>query len=126
MKAFAEHEFRMMETDEKNVSYRESLQELINRDSTKPARREELLAELRGPPIPASAAYLWQWWWRLHRRRPSGGMGIASITWSEIKAWSELTGTEVLPWEIEIIEAVEDEFMKSVNRRLKAETPQEM
>jgi len=67
-------------------------------------RRLELEKELALPPIPIGAVHIWAAFIRLHNRRGSSGFGPSPILWSDIEAFSRLSGIRLDPWEIEIIE----------------------
>ncbi len=64
-------------------------------------------AQLDAVQIPEWLIYLWQWFVELHNTRGEGMSGVAPITYSEMKAWSELTGNEPTPWEVRAIKAVD-------------------
>lgn len=44
-------------------------------------------------------AYLWRWFNEVIAGVPSSGMGPQVMTWSDIRAWSDLTGEVLEPWE---------------------------
>lgn len=67
----------------------------------------ELEAQLAGPPCPAALAYLWRTFLRLSHRRPSG-FGPSPLTWSDIHAFIAASGFRLVPWEIEMIEQLDD------------------
>lgn len=48
---------------------------------------------LDGPPVPPGCAYLVSWWHELAAGRPGGGMGLAPLTWPDLDAWAQRTGT---------------------------------
>ncbi len=52
---------------------------------------------INAPTLPAGAEYLWEWFVTLTR----GSAG--EVTYSEIKAWSELTGNTPTPEEVAVI-----------------------
>jgi hypothetical protein len=56
-------------------------------------------------------AYLWSTFLRLHSRRGSNGFGASPLSWSEIDACCRLSGVRLAPWEVEIIEALDDAYM---------------
>lgn len=69
---------------------------------------------LDGPRIPRAVWHVWEWFLELDRARPSGGMDPGRITFSEIKAWSELTGNKPRPHEIAMIRRLDDLRLKSM------------
>ena len=82
------------------------LEGLLSRAKTD-ARREELEAELACPPLPEALAYIWRAFLRLHNRRPSA-MGVSPISWPDLHAFTATTGFRLAPWEIEMIEQIDD------------------
>lgn len=75
------------------------------------ARRAEIEATLECPPLPDALAYLWVAFCRLSARRTSG-FSINPISWSELDAFIRLTGVRLSPWEIRIIEELDDLFRR--------------
>lgn len=78
------------------------------------AGRQDLAAELQGPPLPAGFAYLWRWFQELHTRRTAGMHGPAPITWQDLVAWSQLTGAEPSPWDCDVLMLLDNAFFASV------------
>ncbi len=69
-------------------------------------------AELDKHPCPAWAAYLWEWWYDLHRGRASSGYGPLPLPHSEILAWSRLTGRfPLLPAELAAIRLLDEAWL---------------
>jgi len=66
---------------------------------------------LNGAPLPQSVSYLWSAYIRLHARRSSNGFGSNPLTWSDIEAFSRLSGIRLLPWEVEIIESIDNAYI---------------
>lgn len=60
-------------------------------------------AKLVPPPFPEPLAYLWEWWMDLHAARPEGQQGIAPLTYGELHAWCQLTGSNPTPWEVSVL-----------------------
>jgi hypothetical protein len=73
----------------------------------------ELEAELEQAPMPEGAEYLWRIFNRLHARRGSTMVGPAMLTWGEFDAFSRLSGTRLVPWEIEVLEGLDYSFIAS-------------
>lgn len=108
--------FALNEIDpETKVSYRETLQGLLDRARTD-ERRVELEAELAVLPLPRELDYLWRAFWRLAGRRQSTGFGPARISWMEIDAFVRLSGVRFTPWEIELIEELDDLYLAGNSR----------
>lgn len=52
---------------------------------------------LEGPPFPEALRYLWGWWQELELGRTWREGSPSAVTFAEVRAWSELTGTELRP-----------------------------
>jgi hypothetical protein len=86
---------------------------LRTRDPVKRARRE---AELECPPLPHAANVLWRVFMRLRRRKGSNGFAASPIEWPDIDAFLRLSRLTLTPWEIEIVEGLDDLFLKNQAR----------
>lgn len=113
LKAHAERAFALAAIDENGVSLEETLTGLLARART-PARRAKLEAELAVPPMPAALGYLVAVFRRLAARRQNSGFGPQPIPLSEIAALQSLAGVRLAPWEVEIIEALDDLHLASL------------
>jgi hypothetical protein len=100
---------------EDGVPHRQILEGLLER-TQKPERRAELEAELETPPLPLELEYIWNAFCRLSARRRSG-FGIEPIAWSDLDAFMSLTGTRLAPWEIRLIEDLDDQFRLSQQKK---------
>lgn len=89
------------------MSYRETLEGLLKR-TRDPVKRAEREKELACPPFPSTLDYLWRVFRRLARRRTSNGFGSNPITWADISAFEHHTKFALRPWEVEIIEDLDD------------------
>jgi len=65
------------------------------------------------PPFPEALRYLWSAFVRIRRRNAGNGFGPTPITWADLDAYSRLSGLRLLPWEIEIIERLDDLHLAS-------------
>lgn len=79
----------------------------------RPDRRAELEEELAGAPFPAELFYLWRIYNRLRRHQGSSGFGPLPIGWPEIDAFIRNSKFALAPWEIEVIEDLDDLFLKA-------------
>lgn len=70
-------------------------------------------AALSLPEFPAGVEYLWRCYLRLRQRSAVGFNGADPITWREIDAFIRRAGIRLAPWEVEIIEAVDNAFLAS-------------
>jgi hypothetical protein len=103
---FAERHFALHARDKHGVSYAETLTGLLDRARTA-ERREWIEAELACPPRPPALDYLWRAFLRLHHRRTCGD-GPAPLAWSELSAFMAVSGVRLSPWEIEMIEDLDN------------------
>ncbi len=69
-------------------------------------RREELEAELRGPALPASMAYLFEWFVDLNMDRGGTGFGPTTITSGMINEWARGKGLRLTPTEFDALRAL--------------------
>ncbi len=75
-------------------------------------RVAELEAELAMPPFPKAATYLWRTYLRLRRRCAPGFAGPVPVSWQDIDAFIKRSGLRLDPWEIEIIETLDNMYLK--------------
>ena len=61
--------------------------------------------------------YLWEWFLQLNAARPSNGMAISSIPYSEIQAWSTLMNITISPFEISVIKTLDSIFITHINKK---------
>lgn len=94
--AFAEHAFRLAQCDDKGVSV-----ERVLRQVEKTTGRRHPLLEM--PELPEAVEHIWGWFSEIASRRTGNGYGPNPITWHDIQAWSQLTQTNALPWEVRML-----------------------
>lgn len=63
-------------------------------------------SELEGPEFPEIVRHVWDWFLELNSARGEGG-----ISYSEIKAWLELTGRSITPFEVQLIKKIDIAFL---------------
>lgn len=100
--------FELSATDKDGVSWREALEGLIYR-TRDPARRAEREAELACPPFPEALRHVWTAFCRLSARR-GAGFSINPISWPDIDAYTRLSRMPLAPWEVRLIEELDDMF----------------
>lgn len=86
-------------------------------------RRDHLLAveritkkrppELDGGDLPPEAAHVWSFFIALHRARGSNGMGPNPLSYSDIAAWSSLTGIIIRSSELEVLLDIDQAWLSS-------------
>lgn len=70
------------------------------------------------PPLPEGGEHLFDWFLELSAARGAGMSGPLGISYSELLAWSRLTGRRPAPWEVEILRALDAVFL-AASRRLR-------
>lgn len=66
-------------------------------------------AELEVPPMPLSLGYLMEAFNRLRRRQP----GDRPLGWTDIDAFCRRAGLRLAPWEVELVERLDDAWLQS-------------
>ena len=96
MIAFAEHEFTL-DLPEKTGGTR--------RDSYKSFKRQtgKEHPDVRGPKFPNELVYLWRHFREVHNGRAVNGYGETRVSYLDLMAWQEVTGTRLRPWEARAI-----------------------
>jgi hypothetical protein len=112
LRAYAKKTFELSVLDADGASYREILEGLIARTSNAD-RRAEYQAELDCPPLPEPLLYLWNAFCRLSARRGSNGFCANPISWPELDAFLRHAGVTLAPWEIRILEDLDDLFRQA-------------
>lgn len=65
--------------------------------------------------FPDAASHIWATFIELHDGRTYGMSGPNPISYDIIKAWCDLTGVELYPWEIELIKALDNLWIKTTS-----------
>jgi hypothetical protein len=86
------------------------LEGLLER-TQKSEKRAALEAELETPPLPLELEHVWYSFCRLNARRRSG-FSAEPIAWSDLDAFTRLTGARLAPFEIQLIEMLDDLYRK--------------
>lgn len=71
--------------------------------------------DLTMPSFPMELEYLWHTYIRLRHRQAPGFSGPAPVGWQDIDAFARRSGIRLAPWEIEVIEAIDDAFISPVD-----------
>jgi hypothetical protein len=77
-------------------------------------RRAGYEAELEAPDFPIPLMYLWQAYHRIRRRKGGNGFGVMPLEWPDIDGFNRLTGMAFAPWEVGMIERLDDAFLKAM------------
>lgn len=75
--------------------------------------------ELEQPPLDPMVIPVWLKFSELHRCRGSTGFGPAAITYRDIADWSNVTGSNLKSWEIAAILAVDNVYLREVQKQTK-------
>ena len=67
------------------------------------------------PPFPKALAYLWRAYFRLRRRMAGGFAGPNPIGWQDIDAFVRQSGLRLAPWELDLIEALDDLYLEALS-----------
>lgn len=70
---------------------------------------------MEGPEFPHELSHLWFAFLSLHSGRTSGFSGPQGLSFSEIKAWSELTATPVTPADVDVIKKLDTVYLRAAN-----------
>lgn len=73
--------------------------------------------ELKPRFIPYGAEYLWEWFCELQAARQYGMGGALPFTYTELKAWAELTGKQPMIWEIETLKQLDVVYINETMRK---------
>lgn len=71
----------------------------------------EIPEEYQSLPFPSIIGYVWGWFIDLSRSRSSSGFGHNPLSYTEIQAWSQLTGVAPDTIEIQAIMALDLVYM---------------
>lgn len=66
--------------------------------------------------LPPEYRFIWEDFLQLNSTRPSG-FGVSPISYSEIKAYSELYGIDFEPWEVTLIKLFDAEAIRFYNEK---------
>ena len=73
------------------------------------------------PEVPEAGQYLWDWYFDLDAKITRISDGVCErIPPSEWKAWAELTGNIVYPWEFDILAAMDRVYSDAVTAEIAA------
>lgn len=62
---------------------------------------------------PGDLLYLWEWFWQVNQGRPVGPEGVQlPIPNGELRAWSDLEGITLQPFELAGLRALDAAYMK--------------
>lgn len=102
-----------LNADDQGKTRKERLQARLDRAERrgKTEEAEKLSQQLAMPPFPEALGYLWAAFNRLRTRKASGFNGPSPIEWPDIDAFLRRSGMRLAPWEIELIEEIDDIYL---------------
>lgn len=105
---YADNEFELMSVQKDGCTLR-SHYESVERQT---GRFQERLHRKR-PRL----AHLFDWFTEINRGRTGNGYGPNPILYSEIQAWSCLTGIKITPSELGVLKTLDSIYLNQFNRR---------
>lgn len=73
------------------------------------------IPQLQGPEFPEPLRFLWDAFIEMSSVRPFTEVGVGPITYSEIKAFSELTEHRFSPKDIQILRLLDNTYLRVIN-----------
>lgn len=73
--------------------------------------------QLKEIELPYCVVYLWQWFCELSGGRGYSDFGPLPLNYSEILAWSQLTKTDPIAWEVQAIKAIDRVFITEAGKK---------
>lgn len=106
---WAEHTFKLNKQTKSGATEREHLEQVEKQlgRKIKDAEPEE--------EFPVELGYIWTAFIQLSNARTSGFSGPNPLTYSEIKAWMEVTDTPFKSWEVDAIKRLDFVYMGVAN-----------
>ena len=74
-------------------------------------------AQLEPVEVPQAILYLWGWFCELSNARQYGEFGPMPISFSEIKAWSDLTHSDPAAWEVATLKEIDRVYLSEANKK---------
>lgn len=113
LRAFAQKTFYLGAPNKDGATPRQIFGGLIER-TKRPESLAEYEAELECPPFPEPLGYIWVVFNRLSARRGSNGFSLNPISWPDIDAFMRLSGFRLVPWEIQMVEELDDLYRSEI------------
>jgi hypothetical protein len=114
--AHAEHQFRLNSPNDPDARKAELERKRVPtwRDTVASGVEQKALGAewLIGPLCPPPLRYVLEWFLELAAARGSSGFGISPLSFTEIKAWSELTGRRLSAAEVRLLRALDAAFLQ--------------
>lgn len=105
---WAEHHFELMQTKD-GVTYYEMLKDIERRSNT-------VIEDLKPPcEFPNLLSHIWAAFLRLNKTRKGGFSGPEPISYTEIKAYIELSNHSLDSWEVDAIIELDQIYLRVSN-----------
>lgn len=72
--------------------------------------------ELKEPPLLKAVSHLWEWFQLLNLARTGNGFNANALSYTEIKAWSDLTENKLAAWEVTAIKLLDNIYINSLGK----------
>lgn len=102
---FAEHSFTLNAADKDGVSLKDHLEIIQEQTGVTPKELEDV-------PFPVLVQHIWSAFVSLSDSRSAGFSGPNALTYTEIKAWMELTNEHLSPRDIEAIKKLDTAYLR--------------
>ncbi|WP_293510060.1 hypothetical protein [Parvibaculum sp.] len=67
--------------------------------------------------MPLALRYIWTTYHRLRGRKGAGLNGAEPISWPDIDAFMRMTGNRLAPWEIQLLESLDNIFLSALSKK---------
>lgn len=71
--------------------------------------------------VPYEGEFLWSIFWELSAGRGGSGFGPNPIRFEDIKCWMELSGTELIFWEVSALKAMDGAYIYAFEKQSAAQ-----
>lgn len=117
LRLFAEHQFYL------DRVLADGTTERANLISAAEQGRSSAAVRLAGEPLPPDAEHVWRWFQELDQARGSNGFGANPISYQDVLAWVQLTGTITRPSEVAAIMMLDRMWLIEQARQASANRP---
>jgi hypothetical protein len=111
--AFAGNEFEL-ETPQKDGA---TLRSVLNAVWRQNGRKPQQLEELTSVQCPDVLRPMWNIFLRIAKKRKSNGFGPEYLSDEQIETWFRLRGRKLHPWQLELLDKLDEVFMKHYAKR---------
>lgn len=105
---YARHNFELSKPDDKGVTLKSHLEIVERQTGIRPK-------ELNLPEFPELLMSVWRIFIELSNTRGQGMSGGTTITFEQMKAYNDIMGNVIGPFEVSIIQQLDREYLKVMN-----------